>query len=129
MIYPAAARPCLPVPFSFREQVKEALQMSQMDRLPRHMVPGEQGVELLQAGPVSGRPPYREPDGLSGPRILCLYHARLLERLSVENIRSEGLEELTKLYDEGYHICATYYAQRRNGEECLFCQSFLKENL
>ena len=24
--------------------------MSQMDRLPRHMVPGEQGVELLQAG-------------------------------------------------------------------------------
>ncbi len=34
-------------------------------------------------------------------------NARLLERLSVENIRSEGLEELTKLYDEGYHICAT----------------------
>ena len=56
-------------------------------------------------------------------------NARLLERLSVENIRSEGLEELTKLYDEGYHICATYNAQRRNGEECLFCQSFLKENL
>ena len=56
-------------------------------------------------------------------------NARLLERLSVENIRSEGLEELTKLYDEGYHICATYYAQRRTGEECLFCQSLLKENL
>ena len=56
-------------------------------------------------------------------------NARLLERLSVENIRSEGQEELTKLYDEGYHICATYSAQRRNGEECLFCLSFLKENL
>lgn len=56
-------------------------------------------------------------------------NARLLERLSVENIRSEGLEELTKLYNEGYHICSTYYAQRRNGEECLFCQSFLKENM
>ena len=28
-------------------------------------------------------------------------NARLLERLSVENIRSEGLEELTKLYNEG----------------------------
>ncbi len=56
-------------------------------------------------------------------------NARLLERLSVENIRSEGLEELTKLYNEGYHICATYYAQNRHGEECLFCQSFLKENM
>lgn len=55
-------------------------------------------------------------------------NARLLERLSVENIKSEGFEELTKLYNEGYHICATYYAQSRNGEECLFCQSFLQEN-
>lgn len=60
---------------------------------------------------------------------LEVQNARLLERLSDENIRSEGLEELTKLYDEGYHICSTYYAQNRNGEECLFCQSFLKENV
>ena len=57
-----------------------------------------------------------------------LQNARLLERLSEENIRSEGVEELTKLYNEGYHICSTYFAQSRNGEECLFCQSFLKEN-
>ena len=59
---------------------------------------------------------------------LEVQNARLLERLSEENIKSEGVEELTKLYDEGYHICATYFAQNRHGEECLFCQSFLKEN-
>ena len=60
---------------------------------------------------------------------LEVQNARLLERLSDENIRSEGVEELTKLYDEGYHICSTYFAQSRNGEECLFCQSFLKGNV
>ncbi len=57
---------------------------------------------------------------------LEVQNARLLERLSEENIRSEGVEELSKLYDEGYHICPTYFAQSRKGEECLFCQSFLK---
>lgn len=59
---------------------------------------------------------------------LEVQNARLLERLSEENIRSEGVEELSKLYSEGYHICPTYFAQSRNGEECLFCQGFLKEN-
>ena len=59
---------------------------------------------------------------------LEVQNSRLLERLSEENIRSEGVEELNKLYTEGYHICPTYFAQNRNGEECLFCQGFLKEN-
>lgn len=59
---------------------------------------------------------------------LEVQNSRLLARLSEENIRSEGVEELNKLYNEGYHICPTYFAQNRNGEECLFCQGFLKEN-
>lgn len=59
---------------------------------------------------------------------LEVQNSRLLERLSEENIRSEGVEELSNLYNEGYHICPTYFAQSRNGEECLFCQGFLKGN-
>lgn len=59
---------------------------------------------------------------------LEVQNSRLLARLNEENIRSEGVEELSKLYAEGYHICPTYFAQNRNGEECLFCQGFLKEN-
>ncbi len=59
---------------------------------------------------------------------LEVQNARLLERVNEDNIRSEGIEELTKLYEEGYHICPTYYAQQRGGEECLFCQNFLHEH-
>lgn len=58
---------------------------------------------------------------------LEMQNARLLERLDVEEIKGEGVEELAKLYEEGYHICPTYFAQTRNGEECLFCQGLLNE--
>lgn len=54
-------------------------------------------------------------------------NTRLLERLDVEELKGEGVEELSKLYEEGYHICPTYFAQTRNGEECLFCQGLLSD--
>ncbi len=50
----------------------------------------------------------------------------LREKLSTERIRGEGFESLSQLYDEGYHICHDYFAQRRE-EPCLFCLSFLYE--
>lgn len=50
----------------------------------------------------------------------------LREKLSTERIRGEGFESLSQLYDEGYHICHDYFAQRRE-EACLFCLSFLYE--
>lgn len=50
----------------------------------------------------------------------------LRTKLSTEKIRGEGFESLSHLYDEGYHICHDYFAQRRE-EPCLFCLSFLYE--
>ncbi|MCL2678309.1 MAG: initiation control protein YabA, partial [Clostridiales bacterium] len=35
-----------------------------------------------------------------------------------------GIGALSKLYDEGFHICHAYFAQTRE-EDCLFCLSFL----
>jgi regulator of replication initiation timing len=48
----------------------------------------------------------------------------LQEQLLNNPGQKEGLQELAKLYDEGYHICHAYFAQPRH-EECLFCLSFL----
>lgn len=50
----------------------------------------------------------------------------LREKLSTERIRGEGFESLSQLYNEGYHICHDYFAQKRE-EPCLFCLSFLYE--
>lgn len=50
----------------------------------------------------------------------------LRTKLSTEKIRGEGFESLSQLYDEGYHICHDYFAQKRE-EPCLFCLSFLYE--
>mgnify|MGYP005839552469 CR=1 FL=1 len=57
---------------------------------------------------------------------LEVQNARLLEKVSAENIQSEGMETLAKLYEEGFHICPTHFAQSREGEPCLFCLAFLK---
>ncbi len=57
---------------------------------------------------------------------LEVQNARLLERVSAENLQSEGIETLTKLYEEGFHICPTHFAKDREGEECLFCLAFLR---
>ena len=50
----------------------------------------------------------------------------LREKLSTERIRGDGFESLSQLYNEGYHICHDYFAQKRE-EPCLFCLSFLYE--
>ena len=40
----------------------------------------------------------------------------------------EGFENLTRLYEEGYHVCPEHFARART-EDCLFCMGFLnKEN-
>lgn len=57
---------------------------------------------------------------------LEVQNARLLEKVSAENIQSEGMETLAQLYEEGFHICPTHFAQSREGEPCLFCLAFLK---
>jgi len=52
-------------------------------------------------------------------------NARLWARFSEEGLLGQGQEALSRLYEDGFHICHAHFAQPRF-EECLFCMALLK---
>lgn len=69
--------------------------------------------------------------------LLRLENTKLRERLSqleqgtnVKQLQKHGNDHLEGIYDEGFHICNSYYGQtRENGEECLFCTELLDRKI
>ncbi len=66
--------------------------------------------------------------------VLRIENGKLRERLSVIEAETEtavknskqGRELLEGIYNGGFHICNTFYGQRReNDEECAFCIELL----
>lgn len=47
-------------------------------------------------------------------------------QLSLVKLQGEGYEQLGQIYNEGYHVCPTFYGQARNGE-CIFCIAFMEK--
>ncbi|HHW07559.1 MAG TPA: DNA replication initiation control protein YabA [Clostridia bacterium] len=54
---------------------------------------------------------------------------QLRAKLYAQQEQGTAYENLSKLYEEGFHVCHAHFGRfRSQGEDCLFCLGFLRKN-